>query len=223
MLRGMPQGFFTSTIGQKVLMAVTGVVLFGFVLGHMAGNLQVFLGREAFKRLQRLAASLPPRDGPLDRSPRSPRRRRDSHRRLDLADPEEPARAAGRVPRDRLQPLDLRVADDALERSDHPRLRDLSPARSHARAGEPRIRPHRPVQESRRQFRADAPSSPSTSSRSRGWGCTSAMASGACSNRSACRIRVTTDSATPRRPRSPSSSPLGFIVVPLSVQAGWVR
>jgi len=44
----MPQGFFTSTIGQKVLMAVTGVVLFGFVLGHMAGNLQVFLGREAF-------------------------------------------------------------------------------------------------------------------------------------------------------------------------------
>ena len=44
----MPRGFFTSTIGQKVLMAVTGVVLFGFVLGHMAGNLQVFLGREAF-------------------------------------------------------------------------------------------------------------------------------------------------------------------------------
>jgi succinate dehydrogenase / fumarate reductase cytochrome b subunit len=29
-------------------MAVTGAILFGFVLGHMAGNLQVFLGREAF-------------------------------------------------------------------------------------------------------------------------------------------------------------------------------
>lgn len=28
-------------------MAVTGVVLFGFVLGHMAGNLQVFMGPEA--------------------------------------------------------------------------------------------------------------------------------------------------------------------------------
>jgi succinate dehydrogenase / fumarate reductase cytochrome b subunit len=28
-------------------MAVTGVVLFGFVIGHLAGNLQVFLGREA--------------------------------------------------------------------------------------------------------------------------------------------------------------------------------
>jgi succinate dehydrogenase / fumarate reductase cytochrome b subunit len=44
----MPQRFFTSTIGQKVLMAVTGVVLFGFIVGHMAGNLQVFLGAEAF-------------------------------------------------------------------------------------------------------------------------------------------------------------------------------
>lgn len=44
----MPGGFFTSTIGQKVVMAVTGVVLFGFVLGHMLGNLQVFLGPEAF-------------------------------------------------------------------------------------------------------------------------------------------------------------------------------
>src|SRR5436190_157304 len=27
-------------------MAVTGLILFGFLVGHMAGNLQVFLGRE---------------------------------------------------------------------------------------------------------------------------------------------------------------------------------
>lgn len=39
--------FFTSSIGQKVVMAVTGIVLFGFVVGHMIGNLQVFLGPEA--------------------------------------------------------------------------------------------------------------------------------------------------------------------------------
>jgi succinate dehydrogenase / fumarate reductase, cytochrome b subunit len=36
-----------SSIGFKILMAVTGVVLSGFVLGHMAGNLQVFQGQEA--------------------------------------------------------------------------------------------------------------------------------------------------------------------------------
>ncbi len=36
--------FFSSTIGKKVVMAATGVVGYGFVLGHMAGNLQVYLG-----------------------------------------------------------------------------------------------------------------------------------------------------------------------------------
>src|SRR5262245_18128348 len=36
--------FLGSTIGKKVVMASTGVVLFGFVLLHMAGNLQLYLG-----------------------------------------------------------------------------------------------------------------------------------------------------------------------------------
>lgn len=40
-------GFVTSTVGRKAIMAVTGLILFGFVLGHMVGNLQVYLGREA--------------------------------------------------------------------------------------------------------------------------------------------------------------------------------
>jgi succinate dehydrogenase / fumarate reductase cytochrome b subunit len=38
--------FYDSTIGKKAVMAVTGLVLFGFLVLHMAGNLQVFLGRE---------------------------------------------------------------------------------------------------------------------------------------------------------------------------------
>ncbi|KAB2649682.1 MAG: succinate dehydrogenase cytochrome b subunit [Verrucomicrobiota bacterium] len=33
---------FCSTIGRKVIMAVTGIVLIGFVIGHLVGNLQVF-------------------------------------------------------------------------------------------------------------------------------------------------------------------------------------
>ena len=36
-----------STLGRKVVMALTGLVLFGFVVGHMLGNLQVYLGPEA--------------------------------------------------------------------------------------------------------------------------------------------------------------------------------
>jgi len=39
--------FFGTTVGKKAIMAVTGVVLVGFVIGHMVGNLQVFLGPEA--------------------------------------------------------------------------------------------------------------------------------------------------------------------------------
>lgn len=37
----------SSSIGRKWIMAVTGLVLFGFVLGHMTGNLLVYLGPEA--------------------------------------------------------------------------------------------------------------------------------------------------------------------------------
>lgn len=33
---------FRSTIGRKILMAVTGLILIGFVVGHLVGNLQVF-------------------------------------------------------------------------------------------------------------------------------------------------------------------------------------
>jgi len=35
--------FACSTIGRKVVMAVTGLILFGFVFAHMLGNLQMFL------------------------------------------------------------------------------------------------------------------------------------------------------------------------------------
>ena len=34
-------------VGKKVVMAVTGVVLVGFVIAHMLGNLKIFLGAEA--------------------------------------------------------------------------------------------------------------------------------------------------------------------------------
>jgi len=33
---------FTSSIGRKILMAVTGLVLLGFVTGHLIGNLHIF-------------------------------------------------------------------------------------------------------------------------------------------------------------------------------------
>ena len=47
-------GFFATTIGRKVVMALTGIVLVGFVVGHMLGNLQMFLhDHEAINRYGR--------------------------------------------------------------------------------------------------------------------------------------------------------------------------
>lgn len=38
--------FYRNTVGKKLVMAVSGLVLFIFVVGHLAGNLQIFLGPE---------------------------------------------------------------------------------------------------------------------------------------------------------------------------------
>lgn len=40
-------GFLSSSVGKKMVMAVTGIVLFGFVTVHMVGNLQVYMGAAA--------------------------------------------------------------------------------------------------------------------------------------------------------------------------------
>jgi succinate dehydrogenase / fumarate reductase cytochrome b subunit len=40
----------TSSLGKKFLMAITGVGLLLFVIGHLAGNLQIFLGPEPINR-----------------------------------------------------------------------------------------------------------------------------------------------------------------------------
>ncbi len=37
--------FYASSIGKKIVVAVTGCLLVLFLIGHMLGNLQVFEGR----------------------------------------------------------------------------------------------------------------------------------------------------------------------------------
>ena len=39
-------GLFQSSLGKKIIMAITGGLLFLFVIAHMLGNLQIFLGPE---------------------------------------------------------------------------------------------------------------------------------------------------------------------------------
>ena len=51
---GRLTAFWRSLVGKKVIMAVTGVILFLFVVGHLLGNLQIFAGPE---RLNAYSAS----------------------------------------------------------------------------------------------------------------------------------------------------------------------
>jgi succinate dehydrogenase / fumarate reductase cytochrome b subunit len=41
---------FKSSLGKKYIMAISGAALFLFVVGHLLGNLQIFLGAEAINR-----------------------------------------------------------------------------------------------------------------------------------------------------------------------------
>ncbi len=57
--RRAPEGFYGSNIGKKATMAVTGVILFLFLIGHLAGNLQVFEGPEKMAQYTRFLHSMP--------------------------------------------------------------------------------------------------------------------------------------------------------------------
>ncbi|BCW93624.1 MAG: succinate dehydrogenase [Thermoanaerobaculum sp.] len=52
--------FYSTTVGKKLVMAVTGLILAVFVLGHMAGNLQIYQGPEKLNHYaQLLRVSMP--------------------------------------------------------------------------------------------------------------------------------------------------------------------
>lgn len=51
--------FYGTSVGKKVVMAVTGFIVFGFVTVHMLGNLQLFLGPEKLNAYARFLKSSP--------------------------------------------------------------------------------------------------------------------------------------------------------------------
>ena len=42
--------FYEAPIGKKVIMALTGVILFGYVIAHLLGNLQIFAGPDQINK-----------------------------------------------------------------------------------------------------------------------------------------------------------------------------
>ena len=53
------RAFFSSSIGKKWVVAVTAIVLLGYVLGHLVGNLQIFLGPERINAYAAFLHSMP--------------------------------------------------------------------------------------------------------------------------------------------------------------------
>ena len=50
---------FHSSLGKKYVMGMTGLALFGFVVGHMLGNLQIFLGPDKINAYGAFLKSMP--------------------------------------------------------------------------------------------------------------------------------------------------------------------
>ena len=46
-LAAWANAYLTTTVGQKAVVAVTGLSLTGFVLGHLVGNLKMFSGQDS--------------------------------------------------------------------------------------------------------------------------------------------------------------------------------
>ncbi|HKQ38901.1 MAG TPA: succinate dehydrogenase cytochrome b subunit [Verrucomicrobiae bacterium] len=56
---------WNSSLGKKYIMALTGLALIGFVIAHLVGNLQIFLGREALNRYGHFLQTTPELVWPL--------------------------------------------------------------------------------------------------------------------------------------------------------------
>ena len=50
--------FISASVGQKVLMAITGIALIGFLIVHLIGNLQLFVGQEQLNKYAETLQSL---------------------------------------------------------------------------------------------------------------------------------------------------------------------
>ena len=104
---------------------------------------------------------------------------------------DQPPRAPERLPRGKVEGVDLRLAHHALGRRHPAALRHLPPAALHDRAPCTRASSKATSTTTSSRASASSRSRPSTSSRCSPSGCTCATASGACSRRWAFRIRAT--------------------------------
>ena len=59
-VRSRSVSLLSVSLGKKILMAVSGLIAFGYVIGHMLGNLQIFMGRNQLNSYAEFLHSLGP-------------------------------------------------------------------------------------------------------------------------------------------------------------------
>ena len=59
-VENLPSLLIRTSVGKKLLMALTGFISFGYVAGHMLGNLQIFLGQDRLNAYAEALHSLGP-------------------------------------------------------------------------------------------------------------------------------------------------------------------
>ena len=130
--------FYESTIGKKAIMAVTGLMLFGFLIAHMLGNLQIFLGPAV---MNHYAETLHGNPALLWTARTVLLVSVILHiwASVSLAHAQKRS-AAGRLRQTRQRAGELGVAHDDVERSDHRGIRRLSSASSDDRHDSSAIR-----------------------------------------------------------------------------------
>ena len=55
----IPAQLACSSVGKKILMAITGFVAFGYIIGHMLGNLQIFIGPDQINTYAKVLHTYP--------------------------------------------------------------------------------------------------------------------------------------------------------------------
>jgi succinate dehydrogenase / fumarate reductase cytochrome b subunit len=58
-IRPVQMKFYKSSIGRKIFMALTGLFLFCFLIGHLLGNLQIFLGQNQLNAYAQFLKNVP--------------------------------------------------------------------------------------------------------------------------------------------------------------------
>ena len=134
---------YSSNLGKKIIAAVTGLILFGFIAGHIAGNLKVFTGTTAeglphideyahFLRVIGCSAG-PRKHGHLDRSDCFADQRHPAHCGCDSTGDAKRRSPPRRLRQNKTQNgIRRRVVHDVFRRSDRV-LHCLPPAAFHGR------------------------------------------------------------------------------------------